>query len=147
ARYRGRDRRLDRDRAHRADHPDGWRRVPTGDLATGERRLGGSEERVTAHRDGRRPRVRGLADEPQNVALDTVGAYHHTSGSPHRLEHGALLDVQLEVRTRMTLIECPTRFGHPRHVDAILDQRVREPHAITVDQASHPLGFETATRT
>ena len=80
--------------------PDGWRRVAPGDVAAGERRLGGGEERVAAHRDRRRSRVRGLADEPQHVALDAVGADHHAGGSAHRLEHRPLLDVQLEVRAR-----------------------------------------------
>ena len=78
ARHRGDDRRLHRDSAHGAHHPGGGRRVAPGNLATGERRLGGGEERVAAHRDRRRPRVRGLADEPQHVALDTVGADHRT---------------------------------------------------------------------
>ncbi len=114
-----------------------------GDLATGERRLGGSEERVTAHGDWRRPRVRRLADEPQNMALDSVGADHRTRGSPHRFEHGPLLDVELEVRARVALVEGPTRLGHAVQIDAVLCQRLREPYALAVHQVSHAVGHET----
>ena len=44
--------------------------------------------------------MRGLADEPQDVPLDPVGADHRAGGSAHRLEHRPLLDVQLEVGAR-----------------------------------------------
>ena len=146
ARHRGDDPRLHRDRAHRAHHPGGRRRVAPGNLATGERRLGGGEERVAAHRDRRRSRVRGLADEPQHVALDPVGADNRAGGSPHRLEHGPLLDVELEVRARAAPVERLARLGHAVQIDAVLGQRVHEPHALAVHQAAHAVGHETPAR-
>ena len=120
--------------------------VAPGDLATGERRFGGSKERVAAHRDWRRSRVRGLADEPQHVALDAVGADHRTGRSSHRLEHGPLLDVELEIRARVAAVERPARLGHPVQVDAVLGQRVDEPHALAVDEASHAVGQQAPAR-
>ena len=96
----GHDRRLHRHGADGAHHAGVGSRVAPGDLAAGERRLGGGEERIAAHRDRRRARVRGLADEAQDVALDTVGADDRAGRSAHRLEHRPLLDVQLEVGAR-----------------------------------------------
>ena len=55
ARHGRHDPRLHHDGAHRAHHPGLRRRMAPGDLAAGERRLGGSQERVAAHRNRRGP--------------------------------------------------------------------------------------------
>ena len=88
-------------------------RVPPRDLAERERALRSGEERVAPHRDRRRPRVRRLADEAQHVALDAEGAEHDAGRLVHRLEHGPLLDVQLEIRARvdrLQLAACASRM-------------------------------------
>ena len=116
-------------------------------LTTGERGLSGGEEGVAAHRNRRRPGVRGLADEPQNVALDAVSADHRAGGSPHRFEHGPLLNVELEVGAWVALLERAAGLGHAVEVDAVLGQGVHEPHALAIDEATHAVGHETAAGT
>ena len=144
ARHRGHDRRLHRHGADRADHPGLGRRVAPGDLAAGQGGFGGGEEGVAAHRNRRRAGVRGLSDEPQDVALHAVGADDRAGGSAHRLEHRALLDVQLEVGARAALVERPARLGHAVDVHAVLGQRVGQPHALAIDQVADAVGHEAA---
>ena len=75
------------------------------DLAKGERGLRRGEKGITPHRDRRGSGVRGLADEPQHVALDAERPEHDAGGLVHRLEHRALLDVQLEIRVRVDRLQ------------------------------------------
>ena len=88
----------------------------------------------------------GLANESQDMPLHSVGADHGAGRSPHRLEHGPLLDVQLEVGARTAGVECAPCLGHAIDVHAVLRQRVGETGALTIDQVAHALGHEAATR-
>ena len=61
----------------------------------------GAGERIAALIHRRRPCVSGLAALGDPVALDAERAEHKLERYVHRLEHGALLDVQLEVGRRV----------------------------------------------
>ncbi len=67
------------------------------DLAQLEREARRGQERVAAPVDRRRARVGGLAVEDDAVSLDPDGAEHGAHGEALALQHGPLLDVQLEV--------------------------------------------------
>src|ERR687885_1172038 len=108
------DPRLRHDAAHRAH------RALAGslrDLADLELELRGAGERVAALVHRRRAGVRGLAAERDPVALDAEGAEDDAEREPQRLEHRALLDVQLEVGSRA--VELTPRLGRPVEVDAV----------------------------
>src|SRR6187401_2054466 len=79
---------------HRADRAVGGALRDVTDLE-GELRRCGQRVAPLVHR--RRPRMRGLAPEGDLVALDAEGAEDDAERDVHRLEHGPLLDVQLEV--------------------------------------------------
>ena len=83
------------DAARRADRavPDLGR-----DLADVERELRGAGERVAALVHRRRAGVRRLAAPGEARALDPERPEHDAERDVHRLEHRALLDVELEVR-------------------------------------------------
>ena len=54
-------------------------------------------------------------------ALDPVGAEDGAEGDTHRLEHGALFDVELEVGSRA--LELAPRVERPVEVDAACGER------------------------
>jgi hypothetical protein len=64
------------------------------------------------------------------VALDAEGAEDDAERQVERLEHRALLDVELEVRGRA--LELPPRVERPLEVDAVGGERLRECHAVRV---------------
>ena len=70
---------------------------PGRDLADLERELRRAGERVAPLVHRRRAGVRRLARPGDPPALDPVGAEHGPEREVHRLEHRALLDVELEV--------------------------------------------------
>ena len=80
---------------------DGAVAGPLRDLAELERELRGAGERVAALVHRRRAGVRGLAAPGDPVALDAERAEHDAEREVQRLEHRALLDVQLEVGGRV----------------------------------------------
>ena len=82
-----------RGRAARGRHPA----VTDGGVAHREREARGREERVAPVGHRRRAGVRGLSAEDHAVALHADRAEHRPDGEAETLEHGPLLDVQLEV--------------------------------------------------
>ena len=88
--------------------------------------------------------MRRLADEPQDMPLDAVGADHRAGRSTHRLEHRPLLDVQLQVGARPARVERAPRLEHAIDVDAVLGQRVGEARALAIDEVAHGVGDEAA---
>ena len=91
------DPRLRDDAAHRAD------RAAAGRLAISRISSSSCAAPASASRRlsiGVEPGVRGLAAERDLVALDAERAEHDAERQVHRLEHRALLDVQLEVGRR-----------------------------------------------
>src|SRR5439155_6578131 len=101
---RGDDARLCDHAAHRADRSaaDALR-----DLADLELELRSAGERVAALVHRRRAGVRGLAAERDLVALDAEGAEDDAERQVERLQHRALLDVELEVRRRAVDLIAP----------------------------------------
>src|SRR5262249_33287389 len=107
------------DAAHRAD------RATPGllrDLADPQLELRRAGERVAARVHRRRARVRGLAAERDEVTLDAEGAEHDAEGQAQRLEHRALLEVQLEIGRR--ILELRARVESPVEVDAVRGERI-----------------------
>ena len=74
--------------------------------------------------------MRGLAPPRDPVPLDAEGAEHRAERQVHRLEHRALLDVQLEIGRRM--LELRARLQGAVEVDAVLAERVGQRHAVAV---------------
>ena len=117
---RGDDAGLRDDAAHRADRAAAR---PLGDLADLELELRRAGERVAPGVHRRRAGVRGLAAEGDLVALDAEGAEDDAEREVERLEHRALLDVQLEVGggvLEMLASSCLVE------VDAVLGEHVGE---------------------
>src|SRR6478735_1180428 len=85
-------------------------------------RISSSSFAAPVHR--RRAGVGSLAAERDLVALDAERAEDHAERQVERLEHRALLDVELEVRSRV--LELPPRLERPVEVDAVLADRVRQ---------------------
>ena len=83
--------------------------ISRGDLADLQRELGRAGESVAPLVHRRRPRMGRLAAPGDALALDAEGAEHGAEREVQRLEHGALLDVQLEVRRGA--LELPPRVG------------------------------------
>src|SRR5439155_6324776 len=125
-----------------ADDAGARRRVAPGDLAALERGLRGGEKRVAPHRNRRRSRVRGLTGEPDHVALDAERAEDDTGRLLHRFEHGPLLDVQLEVRTRVYRLQLAVRVAHAIERDAVFRERVHELRALTIFQLAHVVDLQ-----
>ena len=75
-------------------------RPPRVVIAPGQRAARGGQEGVAAHLHRRRAGVGVHAGEAHRVALDAEGAQHGAQRLVDRLEHRALLDVQLEVGGR-----------------------------------------------
>ena len=74
-----------------------------------ERELRRAGERVAALVHRRRAGVRRLAAPRDEVALDAERAEHDAERQVERLEHRALLDVQLEIRGRVRRAACAPR--------------------------------------
>ena len=87
------------------------------DLADLELELRGAGERVAALVHRRRAGVRRLAAEGDLVALDAERAEHDAERQAERLEHRALLDVQLEVGGGV--LELAARLERVVEVDAV----------------------------
>ena len=101
-----------------------------GDVPQLERELGGAGERVAPRVHRRRPGVRGLALPRDEVTLDAERPQDDAERKVQRLEHGALLDVQLEVGGR--ILELRPRLERPVEIDAVLGERVRQRNAVGV---------------
>ena len=104
----------------RHDAARGADRAPTdlrGDRADLERELRRAGERVAALVHRRRAGVRRLAAPRDLVALDAEGAEDDSERQVHRLEHGALLDVQLEIGDGV--LELLPRVERAVEVDAV----------------------------
>ena len=129
--HRGDNPRLDRHSSDSAHHAGVRRGMAPGDLAACERRLGGGKKRVTAHRDRRRPRMCGLADEAQDVPLDTVGTdddARRTAPSPR-----ARAPARCAARGRRAASppsSARRASGMRSSVDSVLAQRIDQPHAL-----------------
>ena len=94
------------------------RRRPRPRSADVERQLRGAGERVAALVHRRRAGVRRLAAPRDARALDAERAEHDAERQIHRLEHRALLDVQLEVGAGA--FELRARLERAVEVDAVL---------------------------
>ena len=99
-----------------------------------ERELRRAGERVAALVHRRRAGVRGLAAPRDARALDAERAEHDAEREVQRLEHRALLDVQLEVGGRVR--ELRARLERAVEVDAVLAQRVGQRDPVAVGQLS-----------
>jgi hypothetical protein len=84
--------------------------------------------------------VRRLAGEDHRVALDAERAEHGGGRLGARLEHRALLDVQLEVRAGA--VQPRARLGSPVEVDVEARDDVLQPLAVAVAQVAHGVGVE-----
>src|SRR5436853_7653928 len=104
------------------------------DLAAFECRRRGGKERVAPHRDRRRSRMRGLADEADHVAFETECAEDDAGRLLHRLEHRSLLDVHLEIGLGVDACERLPRVEHRVELDARIAQRVAEAGYLAVAQ-------------
>ncbi len=80
-RYRGDDPGFDLHHAHRAYDARAGPRMAPGDFTAFERRGRGGQEGVPPHRNGRGPRMRGLADEPHHVSFEAEGSKDHPGGA------------------------------------------------------------------
>jgi hypothetical protein len=74
----------------------------------------------------------GLAAPRHARALDAEGAEDDAERQVERLEHGSLLDVQLEVGGGV--LELPARLDRAVEVDAVLAQCVRQRDPVAVGQ-------------
>ena len=90
--------------------------------------------------------MRRLADEPQHVPLDAERAEHDAGRLVHRLEHRALLDVQLEVRARVDRLERAVRVAHAIELDAVLAQRIDQARALLVREPADVVELQAAAR-
>src|SRR5262245_50772586 len=103
---------------------------PPRDLADLERKLRSRRKRVASLVHRRRARVRGLAAEGDLVAFDAEGAEDDSEREVHGLEHGPLLDVELEIGGRA--LELTPRFDGTVQVDAVPGERIGEGVAVRV---------------
>ena len=97
-----------------------------------ERELRGAGQRVPPLVHRRRAGMGGLAVPGDARSLDAEGAEHDPEREPERLEHRSLLDVELEVGTR--ICELRSRLERMLELDAVRAQGVGECDAVTVDQ-------------
>ena len=81
--------------------------------------------------------MRRLAREADHVPLDAERAEHDAGRLVHRLEHRALLDVQLEVGARVDRLQLAVRVEHAIERDAVLGERVDQPRALPILQLAH----------
>ena len=68
--------------------------------------------------------MRRLPAKRHLVPFDAERPEHHAERQVHRLQDGALLDVQLEIRSRA--LELGPRFQRRVQVDSVLAQGVRK---------------------
>ena len=73
-----------------------------------------------------------LAAPGDPVPLDAEGAENDAERQVHRLEHGPLLDVELEIGGRA--LELGPRFDRAVQVDAVRIQRLGKPDPVAVAQ-------------
>ena len=102
---------------------------PLRDVPQLERELRGAGKRIAPRVDRRRAGVR-LALPRDEVSLHAERAQHDAERQIERLEHRALLDVQLEVGG--CVLELALRLARAVEVDAMLCERVRQRHAVGV---------------
>jgi hypothetical protein len=76
--------------------------------------------------------MRGLAPPRHPVALDSVGAEDGSQRKIHRFEHRPLLDVELEVRSR--ILELLSRLRRPVEIDAVRSDRIRQWDTVSIRQ-------------
>ena len=110
------------------------------DLLHPQSQLGRGKAGVAAAVHRRRPGVRGLAAEPEAVALDPGAAADRGGPQALRLEHRPLLDVQLEVGGEPPL--AARRLRREIQIDAVLRQHLGEPAALAIAQVPHLGGVE-----
>ena len=113
--------------AHRAD---GALPGPLRDLTDLELESRGARERVAPLVHRCRAGVRGLAAEGDLVALDAERAQDDAERQIERLEHGPLLDVELEVRGCAGKLA--VRVERRVEVDTVVAERVRQRDPIRV---------------
>ena len=104
-----------------------------GDLADLERELGRAGERVAALVHRRRAGVRGLAAPRDARALDAERAEHDAERQVERLEHRALLDVQLEVGGGVLELATAPRSRRSRSMPCSRE-RIRQRDAVAVGE-------------
>ena len=115
--------------------PRSWRSIRA-DRCRGrgqlERELGRAGEGVAAPVHRRRAGMGRLAVPRDARALDPERPEHDAEREVHRLEHRALLDVQLEVGRRVC--ELRARLERAVELDAVLAQGVRQRDPVAVGQ-------------
>ena len=127
-----------RGRAARGRHPA----VTDCGVAHREGEARGREERVAPVGHRRRAGVRGLSAEDHAVALHADRAEHRPDGEAEPLEHGPLLDVQLEVGAYV--LQAASRLPRAIELDAVRGERILEPHPVRVAQVAHRVRIERA---
>jgi hypothetical protein len=101
-------------------------------IAACECGLGCRKKGIAALRQGRRSGVRSLSDESKHETLDAERAGDGAGGRAERREHGALLDVQLEIRARVDGLESPVRLRQPLETDTVIAQRIDQRNAASI---------------
>jgi hypothetical protein len=100
------------------------------------------QARVAPHVHRRRARVRGLAGEREAMPLDAEGAGHGRDRHALPLQHGALLDVQLQVGNQP---RAPARrVRRALELDAVLGEHVADPASVRVRERGDGGGIERA---
>ena len=83
-----------------------------------------------------------LSAKPDDVALDAIGAEDNCQRKAETFQHGALLDMELEIRRCVRKL--PTRLQHPIEVDAVPSEHVRQRRTLGVSEVAELTGDQTA---
>ena len=86
----------------------------------------------------------GLADEPQDVTLDSKRANHDTGRFVHRLEHRPLLDVQFEIRASVDRPQRLLRTTHSIQFNTVLTKGLGQLDTLFVGQPPHLVEIQAA---
>src|SRR6185437_11962556 len=128
ARLTGDDVRLIRAYVERAYRRPGRLTHLSRDLADRHDHLGAGQQRIPAHRQGRRPGVVGIAADPYQSSIQPANRLDHTQIEPFAVEDRALLDVELQERAEVTA----PRLGDPGRIEADRAHRLGEHHSLDV---------------
>ena len=85
-------------------------RMAHGDGPNLKRKLRRGRQGVMPHGHRRRAGVRLLPIESDRMTLHTFRAQHDAQRQLHALQHWALLDVELKIRSRILLLRCAVRY-------------------------------------
>ncbi len=107
-----------------------------------ERGLGRRQAGVPADVHRRGSRVRRLAGEGQQLALDAGAAGDRGARQSLGLEHRALLDVQLQVAAEA--LQAPAGLERPLEGDAVVREHLADRPAVAVGQRREGVRIETA---